>query len=104
MPMAYGLPRRWILLAEQCLNGFQLGILLFLLAAGLTLTFGIMDFVNLAHGTLYMIGAFIGAATALATGSYLIGVLAAVTGSLCIGALIEKVALQTLYTRFSLTN
>ena len=46
------------LLAEQALNGMQLGILLFLLAAGLTLVFGIMDFVNLAHGSFYMLGAF----------------------------------------------
>ena len=44
---------------EQCLNGIQLGMLLFLLAAGLTLVFGIMDLVNLAHGSLYMIGACI---------------------------------------------
>ncbi len=92
----------WILLAEQCLNGFQFGVLLFLLAAGLTLTFGIMDFVNLAHGTLYMIGAFIGAATTLATGSYLLGIAAAVVGSLIVGALIERVALKTLYARHHL--
>ena len=46
------------LFAEQFLNGFQLGIILFLMAAGLTLVFGIMDMVNLAHGSLYMIGAF----------------------------------------------
>ena len=46
---------------EQCLNGMQLGMLLFLLAAGLTLIFGIMDFVNLAHGSLYMIGAYFAA-------------------------------------------
>lgn len=92
----------WILLAEQFLNGFQLGVLLFLLAAGLTLTFGIMDFVNLAHGTLYMIGAFIGAAATLATGSYLIGILAAVVGSLIVGAVIEKLTLQSLYARHHL--
>ena len=46
---------------EQCLNGVQLGMLLFLLAAGLTLIFGIMDLVNLAHGSLYMIGAYFAA-------------------------------------------
>ena len=48
-------------LIEQCLNGIQLGMLLFLLAAGLTLIFGIMDLVNLAHGSLYMLGAYFAA-------------------------------------------
>jgi len=51
----------WILLLEQTLNGFQFGILLFLLAAGLTLIFGIMDLINLAHGSLYMMGAYFAA-------------------------------------------
>ena len=51
----------YVLLAEQFLNGFQLGIILFLIAAGLTLVFGIMDLVNLAHGSLFMLGAFVGA-------------------------------------------
>ena len=50
-----------MLIAEQVLNGIQLGIMLFLMAAGLTLIFGIMDFVNLIHGSLYMMGAFFGA-------------------------------------------
>ena len=49
----------YLILIEQGLNGFQLGILLFLLAAGLTLVFGIMDFINLAHGSFYMLGAFL---------------------------------------------
>ena len=49
----------YVLLAEQFFNGFQLGIILFLMAAGLTLIFGIMDMVNLAHGTLYMFGGFL---------------------------------------------
>ena len=51
----------WTLLLEQMLNGFQLGFLLFLIAAGLTLVFGIMDFINLAHGSLYMVGAYFAA-------------------------------------------
>ena len=55
---------------EQCLNGMQLGMLLFLLAAGLTLIFGIMDLVNLAHGSLYMIGAYFAATFAALTGSF----------------------------------
>ena len=65
------------LVAAQFLNGLQLGVLLFLLAAGLTLVFGIMDCVNLAHGSLYMVGAFVCATVTLATGSFLLGVLAA---------------------------
>lgn len=62
----------WILLIEQILNGVQLGLLLFLLAAGLTLVFGIMDLVNLAHGSLYMIGAFIAASLTQLTGSFVL--------------------------------
>ena len=60
--------------AEQLLNGLQLGLMLFLLAAGLTLVFGIMDMINLAHGSLYMIGAYIAAAVIQASGSFLLGV------------------------------
>jgi branched-chain amino acid transport system permease protein len=56
------------LLLVQALNGLQLGILLFLVAAGLTLVFGVMDFINLAHGVQYMLGAYLGAAFAAATG------------------------------------
>ena len=54
---------------EQCLNGLQFGVLLFLVAAGLTLVFGVMDFINLAHGVQYMLGAYLGASFAAATGS-----------------------------------
>ena len=61
-------------LIEQCLNGIQLGLLLFLLAAGLTLIFGIMDLVNLAHGSLYMLGAYFAATFAALTGSFLAGI------------------------------
>src|SRR6059058_843276 len=57
---------------EQCLNGLQFGLLLFLLAAGLTLIFGIMDLVNLAHGSLYMIGAYFAATFAALTGSFVL--------------------------------
>ena len=58
------------LFLTQALNGLQLGILLFLLAAGLTLVFGIMNFVNLAHGSLYMMGAYFAAAVFNWTGSF----------------------------------
>ncbi len=64
-------------LIEQILNGVQLGLLLFLLAAGLTLVFGIMDLVNLAHGSLYMIGAFIAASLTELTGSFVFAALLA---------------------------
>ena len=64
----------WILLIEQTLNGVQLGLLLFLLAAGLTLVFGIMDLVNLAHGSLYMVGAYFAATFTAWTGSFVLAV------------------------------
>ena len=62
-----------LLLIEQCLNGLQFGLLLFLLAAGLTLVFGIMDLVNLAHGSLYMLGAYFAATFAAWTDSFIAG-------------------------------
>ena len=65
-----------LLVVEQFLNGLQFGLLLFLLAAGLTLVFGIMDLVNLAHGSLYMIGAFAAAWAGNMTGSFLVALLA----------------------------
>ena len=68
----------WVLIITQLLNGLQLGLLLFLLASGLTLVFGIMDFVNLAHGALYMIGAYFCATLTEFTGSFLWGLLIAV--------------------------
>ena len=61
---------------EQCLNGLQIGMLLFLLAAGLTLVFGIMNLVNLAHGSLYMLGAYFAATFAAWTGSFFAAVAA----------------------------
>src|SRR6266404_1643975 len=63
-----------LLVVEQFLNGLQFGLLLFLLAAGLTLVFGIMDFVNLAHGSLYMMGAYFAATFVAWTGNFIIGV------------------------------
>jgi len=64
------------LFAEQLLNGVQFGLMLFLMAAGLTLVFGVMGLINLAHGSLYMIGAFFCAATAAAVGSFWLGLIA----------------------------
>ncbi len=89
----------WLLLLEQMLNGFQLGILLFLLAAGLTLVFGIMDLVNLAHGSLYMMGAYFCATFTGWTDSFLIGALLAIPATLILGILVEVIALRNLYAR-----
>jgi branched-chain amino acid transport system permease protein len=87
------------LLFEQLLNGLQFGVTLFLMAAGLTLVFGIMNFINLAHGSLYMVGAYLALAAAQWTGSYLLGVLLGLCGTLVVGILVELVALRTLYER-----
>ena len=84
---------------EQCLNGIQLGMLLFLLAAGLTLVFGIMDLVNLAHGSLYMLGAYFAATFAVWTGSFVAAVILAVAASLISGMALEVVAIRRLYGR-----
>jgi len=86
-------------LIEQCLNGIQLGMLLFLLAAGLTLIFGIMDLVNLAHGSLYMIGAYFAATFAAATGSFVLGAILALIATLVVGMALEVVAIRRLYGR-----
>src|SRR6266481_2644266 len=84
---------------EQCLNGVQLGMLLFLLAAGLTLIFGIMDLVNLAHGSLYMIGAYFAATFAAWTGSFVAGLALALVASLLVGMAVEVIAMRRLYGR-----
>lgn len=87
------------LYVTQLLNGLQLGVLLFLMAAGLTLVFGIMNFVNLAHGSLYMMGAYFAAAATQASESFLIGGLVAVAGSMALGIVVERAALAGLYSR-----
>jgi branched-chain amino acid transport system permease protein len=84
---------------SQLLNGLQLGVLLFLLAAGLTLVFGIMSFVNLAHGSLFMLGAYFGAAAFAQTDSFALGILAAVAGAGIVGFLLDRFALTKLYER-----
>jgi branched-chain amino acid transport system permease protein len=88
-----------LLLLEQCLNGLQLGVMLFLMAAGLTLVFGIMDLINLAHGSFYMIGAFLTAALAPVLDSFVLALLVAVPATALVGLAVEKTALRTLYTR-----
>ncbi len=88
-----------LLFLEQTLNGLQLGVTLFLMAAGLTLVFGIMNMVNLAHGSLYMVGAFLTATFAQWTGSFVLAVPLAVAGTFVVGLAVEIVALRTLYAR-----
>jgi branched-chain amino acid transport system permease protein len=83
----------------QALNGLQLGLLLFLLAAGLTLVFGIMNFVNLAHGSLYMMGAYIAAAVFNASDSFVLAGVVAVPATMLLGMIVERVALSRLYQR-----
>jgi len=87
------------LLFEQLLNGLQFGVTLFLMAAGLTLVLGIMNFVNLAHGSLYMVGAYLALAAGQWTGNYLLGVVLGLAGTLVVGMLVEVVALRALYER-----
>lgn len=89
----------FILIAEQVLNGLQFGIMLFLMAAGLTLIFGVMGLINLAHGSLYMVGAFAAATVAGATGSFLLALLAALTAAALAGAIVELVVIRRLYDR-----
>ena len=84
---------------EQFLNGIQLGMLLFLLAAGLTLIFGIMDLVNLAHGSLYMLGAYFAASFAEWTNSFLLGAILALAATALVGMVLEVVAMRRLYGR-----
>jgi branched-chain amino acid transport system permease protein len=87
------------LLLEQLLNGVQLGVMLFLLAAGLTLVFGIMGVINLAHGSLYMVGAFASAFVAAQTGSFLLALLAGLLAAALCGMAVEYVVLRRLYAR-----
>lgn len=93
-----------ILLLEQALNGLQFGLMLFLLASGLTLVFGIMDMINLAHGALYMVGAFFAAWFVSLTGSFLVGVLLAVPATAVVGMALESTLLRTLYARDHLSQ
>lgn len=83
----------------QLLNGLQLGLLLFLVASGLTLVFGILDFVNLAHASLYMLGAFVCASLTLWLGNFLWAVLVALPITAVIGVVVERVVARPLYAR-----
>lgn len=89
----------FVLVAEQILNGLQLGVMLFLMSAGLTLIFGVMGLINLAHGSLYMTGAFAAAAVAGMTGSFLLALVAALTAAAIAGAIVEIAVIRRLYKR-----
>jgi branched-chain amino acid transport system permease protein len=88
-----------LLLIEQVLNGLQFGVMLFLMAAGLTLIFGVMGLINLAHGSFYMIGGFAAATVANATGSFLLALLASIVAAAMVGALVEWLVIRRLYKR-----
>jgi branched-chain amino acid transport system permease protein len=90
---------QWLLLLQQILDGLQLGLMLFLLSAGLTLVFGMMDFLNLAHGSFFMGGAFLGSWINASTGSVWLAILGATAGILVVGALIEFGLLRGAYSR-----
>jgi len=92
------------LVLEQSLNGLQFGLMLFLLAAGLTLVFGIMDCINLAHGSLYMVGAYFVAAATQAADSFWIGLGVGVAGAAVLGLLLELTLFRRLYQRDHLSQ
>lgn len=87
------------LVFEQLLNGLQFGVMLFLMAAGLTLVFGIMNLVNLAHGSLYMVGAYLAITATQWTGNYVLGIVLGLAATLIVGMVTEVIALRTLYDR-----
>ena len=87
----------WNLLITQLMNGLQMGLLLFLLASGLTLIFGIMDFINLSHGSFYMIGAYFCGTIVAITGSFVLGILLGLVGVFAVGALVEWFIARKLY-------
>jgi len=87
------------LFLEQVLNGLQFGVMLFLMSAGLTLVFGVMGLINLAHGSLYMIGAFAAAAIASWTGSFWLGLVASLMAAAIAGVIVEIIIIRRLYKR-----
>ncbi len=87
------------LIIEQVLNGLQFGVMLFLMSAGLTLIFGVMGLINLAHGSLYMIGAFVCASVAAAAGSFWLGLAASLAAAAAAGVVVETLVIRRLYRR-----
>lgn len=93
-----------ILFLEQSLNGLQFGLMLFLLAAGLTLVFGIMDMINLAHGSVYMLGAYLIASITSASGNFWVGLSGGIGATVLLGTLLEVSVLRRLYRRDHLSQ
>ncbi len=89
----------YLLFCQQFLNGLQSGVMLFLMASGLTLVFGIMNMINLAHGSFFMVGAYLCATVFQKTGSFLLGVLVALPGAALLGIAVEVITLRILYDR-----
>ncbi len=89
----------FLLILEQTLNGLQFGVMLFLIAAGLTLVLGIMNLVNLAHGSLYMVGAFVCAWVSVETDSFLLGLAAALPATALVASVVELLVVRRLYSR-----
>ena len=87
------------LLIVQTLNGLQLGVLLFLISAGLTLVFGVMDFINLAHGVQYMLGAYFSVMFYSLTGSFLAALVLGLLAALAFGLVLEFAVFRHLYDR-----
>lgn len=87
------------ILVEYTINGLQAGLLLFIISAGLTLSFGLMRVINMAHGSFYMVGAFLGLQCALITGSFVAGLIAAAVGSALMGLLVESTLFRRVYDR-----
>ena len=87
------------LLIEQLLNGLQFGFMLFLMSAGLTLIFGVMGLINLAHGSFYMIGAFSAAATFAFFNSFWLSLFASFSCAAVVGVIVEKTIIRKLYNR-----
>jgi branched-chain amino acid transport system permease protein len=93
-----------LLVLEHTLNGLQFGLMLFLLAAGLTLVFGIMDFINLAHGSLYMAGAYFAATFMAWTGSFWLGLLLSIVATAAVGLVLDVAIFRRLYRRGHLSH
>jgi branched-chain amino acid transport system permease protein len=89
----------WLLIVEQLLNGLQFGVMLFLLAAGLTLVLGIMNFINLAHGSFYMLGAYFSVTVHQLTDSFILSVIGGCGGALIVGMIVEALVVRKFYSR-----
>lgn len=92
------------LILIQVLNGLQLGVILFLIAAGLTLVFGVMGFINLAHGVQYMVGAYLAYWGYGVTGSFVLALLMALPLALVMGLILEFLIFRHLYDRDHLSQ